>query len=104
MDQAIETEDIDSPKLRDTLRALVAQAEARGLQASGHILKVLGEHGDVGRRIATFADGRHARMIVVGAPTHGYYAELLGASTTAELARHTHSDLHIVHSPFADSS
>ena len=98
MDQAVDAEEVDSPLIRDTLKALIAQAEARGVAATGHILTVVGDHSDVGRRIATFANGRQARMIVVGAPTHGRYAELIGADTTTELERRTHSDLHIVHS------
>ena len=98
MDQAITTEDVDSPQVRDTLQALVAQAQGRGIPATGHILSVIGEHGDVGRRIATYANDRHARMVVIGAPTHGHFAELIGANTTAELERHVQSDLHIVRS------
>ena len=99
MDEVVETEQMDSPQVRDTLQALIAQAAARGIPASGYVLEVVGEHGDVGRRIATFANDRHASVIVVGAPSHGRYAELLGSSTTAEVARRAHSDLYIVHPP-----
>lgn len=104
MDQAIATEDINSPQVRQTLEALTAQAQARGIPATGHLLEVIGEHGDVGRRIATFANNRHASMIIVGASSHGRYAELLGANTTAELERHANSDLYIVRSSPARTS
>ena len=97
MDQAIAADDVDSLEARQTLQILTAQAQARGIRATGYIVGVIGEHGDVGRRIATFADDRHARMTVVGAPSHGRYAELIGASAIAELERHTNSDLYIVH-------
>lgn len=95
MDQAADTE--DPAPITAALTRLVEQVAARGIPASSHLLEIVGDHGDVGRRIAAFADGHHARMIVAGAPTHGRYAGLLDASTTAELARHTHCDLHIVH-------
>ncbi|MCU4187485.1 MFS transporter [Acidiferrimicrobium sp. IK] len=96
MEQAIETE--DTTQAATTLKTLVDQVAARGVPATGHLLEVVGDHGDVGRRIAAFADQQHARMIIAGAPTHGPFAGLLDASTTAQLARHTHCDLHIVHS------
>ena len=95
MDQAIETE--DTTRTAAALKALVDLVVARGVSATGHLLEVVGDHGDVGRRVALFADQQHARMIIAGAPTHGPLAGLLDASATAQLARHTHCDLHIVH-------
>lgn len=97
MEQAIDTE--NTPQSAATLKALVDQVTARGVPATGHLLEVVGDHGDVGRSVAAFADRRHARMIISGAPIHSRFASLLDASATAELARHAHCDLHIVHTP-----
>ncbi|MHB1447210.1 MAG: MFS transporter [Acidimicrobiales bacterium] len=95
VEQAIDTE--DTARAATTLHGLTAQVAVRGIPASGHLLEVVGDHGDVGRRIAAFADAHHARLIVAGAPIHGRYAGLLDASATVELARNSHCDLYIVH-------
>ncbi len=90
-----------SESMTDATAALawrVDQLLAAGATATGHLLEVVGDHGDVGRRIADLAEQHHARMIVVGAPRHGGIARLLDASATAQLARHAPCDLHIVNS------
>jgi MFS family permease/nucleotide-binding universal stress UspA family protein len=74
----------------------VEQLAALGVTAAGHLLRVVGDHGDVGRRIATFAEHRRARMVVVGAPRHGGFAGLLDASASAQLVRHAPCDVHVV--------
>ncbi|MHB1738545.1 MAG: MFS transporter [Actinomycetes bacterium] len=94
MEEAIDSETADAATVALTER--VDQLIAAGVPATGHLLRVVGDHGDVGRRIAAFAEHHHARMIVTGAPRHGGIAGLLDASATAQLARHAPCDLHIV--------
>ncbi len=74
----------------------VEQLAALGVTAAGHVLRVVGDHGDVGRRIASFAEHRRARMVVVGTPRHGGFAGLLDASASAQLIRHAPCDVHVV--------
>ncbi|MHB1593870.1 MAG: MFS transporter [Streptosporangiaceae bacterium] len=95
MDEGIATE--DSERAAAALREGVEQVARRGIPVTGHLLEVVGDHADVGRCIAEFADQQRAAVIVVGAPTHGRYAGLLDASVTQEITRRAHCDLHIVH-------
>ncbi len=74
----------------------VEQLAALGVTAAGHVLRVVGDHGDVGRRIASFAEHCRARMVVVGTPRHGGFAGLLDASASAQLIRHAPCDVHVV--------
>ncbi len=74
----------------------VEQLAALGVTAAGHVRRVVGDHGDVGRRIASFAEHRRARMVVVGTPRHGGFAGLLDASASAQLIRHAPCDVHVV--------
>jgi nucleotide-binding universal stress UspA family protein len=49
-----------------------------------------------GRRIASFAAERHARMIVIGTPADSGSAGLFDASLTAQLIRHARCEVHLV--------
>ncbi|MHB2028566.1 MAG: MFS transporter [Acidimicrobiales bacterium] len=95
MEEAIDAETTDAATVAVT--EWVNQFAVVGLSATGFLMHATGDHGDVGRRIATFAEHHHARMIVIGTPRHGGIAGLLDASASAQLARHAPCDLHVVH-------
>jgi ACDE family multidrug resistance protein len=84
----------------DAAREIVAQSldrlRAAGIDGTGHLLRVVNGHGGVGRRIADFASGHHALMIVIGAPGDNEIAELFDASLTEELLRHAQCTVHVV--------
>jgi len=96
MDQVVETEDESAAAA--ALARRVEQLSRQGIAVTGHLVEVVGDHGDVGQRIATFANRHRAAMVVLGPPSHGRYAGLLDASATEEVARRVHCDLHIVRS------
>lgn len=74
----------------------VATLGSAGVPGNGHIVRVIGDHGDSGRRIASFAAERHARMIVIGTPAGSGSAGLFDASLTAQLIRHARCEVHLV--------
>jgi len=67
-----------------------------GVPANGHVLRLVGDHGGSGRRIADFAASRQARMIVLGSPADGETAGLFDVSLTGELIRHARCAVHLV--------
>ncbi len=89
--------DLEAP---DTARDLVADNVHRihtaGVAGSGHLIRVVSGHGSAGRRIADFANSRHATMIVIGAPGDSEIAEIYDASLTSELVGRAHCAVHIV--------
>ncbi len=93
-DQAADVE--TSEAARAAIADSITRLRSAGVSANGHILRLVGDHGDSGRRIASFAAERHARMIVIGAPAHGDSAGLFDASLTSQLIRHARCDVHLV--------
>jgi nucleotide-binding universal stress UspA family protein len=79
----------------------VGRLRSAGIAANGHVLRVVGDHGSSGQRIADFATGRNARMIIIGSPTDGAAAGLFDASLTSQLIRHARCEVHIVPVPAA---
>ena len=88
---------LDGHLFRGTADAHVVALDA----ANGHVLRVVGDHGASGQRIADFAAGRSARMIIIGSPADGASAGLFDASLTSQLIRHARSEVHIVPLPAA---
>jgi MFS transporter, ACDE family, multidrug resistance protein len=93
-DQAVDVE--SSEAARAVIADSVAALSSAGVPGNGHIVRLIGDHGDSGRRIASFAAERHARMIVIGTPADGGSAELFDASLTAQLIRHARCEVHLV--------
>ncbi len=94
MEAAIDAETPDSASAAITDQ--IEHLTAAGVAASGHLLGVVGDHGDVGRRIAAFAERRRARMVIVGSPRHAGFAGLFDASASAQLLQHAPCDVHVV--------
>ena len=79
----------------------IEQLRAAGVTGHGHVLRVTGTHGDVGRRIAGFAADHGARLIIIGAPTGGELAGIFNADLTSRLLHHAPCEVHVI-APAAD--
>jgi ACDE family multidrug resistance protein len=93
-DQAVDVESTEAA--RAVIADSVAALGSAGVPGNGHIVRLIGDHGDSGRRIASFAAERHARMIVIGTPADSGSAGLFDASLTAQLIRHARCEVHLV--------
>ncbi|MEV7966438.1 MFS transporter [Sphaerisporangium sp. NPDC088356] len=93
---------------RATVREHLKRLAGSDVTAVGHVL--LGgadhgaaDHGAVGRMVAEHANQIGARVIVIGAPTHGGIAALMDASASRELGRHARCHILIVNPAMAPS-
>jgi MFS transporter, ACDE family, multidrug resistance protein len=93
-DQVVDTETAEAA--RTIMADTVARLRSAGIAANGHVLRVVGDHGASGQRIADFAAGRSARMIIIGSPADGPSAGLFDASLTSQLIRHARCEVHVV--------
>jgi MFS family permease len=93
-DQAVDVETTE--EARAAIADSIGRLNSAGLSGNGHVLRLVGDHGDSGRRIAAFAAERHARMIVIGTPADAGTAGLFDASLTTELIRHARCEVHLV--------
>src|SRR5580693_8186933 len=98
-DQVVDTETAEAA--RTIIAHTVGRLRSAGIAANGHVLRVVGDHGASGQRIADFAAGRSARVIIIGSPADGPSAGLFDASLTSQLIRHAHCEVHIVPVPAA---
>jgi nucleotide-binding universal stress UspA family protein len=98
-DQVVDAETAEAA--RTIIADTVGRLRSAGIAANGHVLRVVGDHGASGQRIADFAAGRSARMIIIGSPTDGAAAGLFDASLTSQLIRHARCEVHIVPVPAA---
>ena len=96
-DQAVDTETAEAARM--IIADTVGRLRSAGIAANGHVLRVVGDHGASGERIADFAADRGARMIIIGSPADGPSAGLFDASLTSQLIRHARSEVHIVPVP-----
>ncbi|GII85698.1 MFS transporter [Sphaerisporangium siamense] len=96
---AADVESVDAARaaVRRHLRRLADQ----DVPAVGHVLLTAAGHGAAGRMVAEHANQLGARLIVIGAPSHGGVAALMDASAGRELARHAHGHLLIVNPALA---
>jgi nucleotide-binding universal stress UspA family protein len=76
--------------------ASIEELRAAGVTGHGHLLRVVGAHGDVGRRIAGFAADHGARMIVIGPPTGSSLEGIFDADLTSQLLHHASCAVHII--------
>ncbi len=85
-----------SEAARRVLTGSLSELRAAGVTGHGHLLPVVGAHGDAGRRIAGFAADHNARMIVIGPPEGGGLAGIFDADLTSQLLRHAPCAVHVV--------
>jgi MFS transporter, ACDE family, multidrug resistance protein len=93
-DQVVDAETAEAA--RTVIADTVGRLRSAGIAANGHVLRVVGDHGASGQRIADAAAGRGARMIIIGSPADGAAAGLFDASLTSQLIRHARCEVHIV--------
>ncbi len=67
-----------------------------GVTGHGHLVRVIGAHGDAGRRIAGFAADHGARLIVIGPPEGGELAGIFDADLTSQLLHHAPCAVHVI--------
>ena len=91
MDDAADSD--PSPTAATATTEALRSLHAAGIPARGHLLRVVGSHGDVGRRVAAFATEHNARMILTGPSRHGRPAGLFDASATADLVHAASCDI-----------
>ena len=96
-DQVVDTETAEAARM--IIADTVGRLRSAGIAANGHVLRVVGDHGASGQRIADFAADRGARVIIIGSPSDGASAGLFDASLTSQLIRHARSEVHIVPVP-----
>jgi ACDE family multidrug resistance protein len=80
----------------DVVSRNVVRVRAAGLAGGGHLLQVINDHGEVGRRIAEFANNNHAQIVVIGTPSDAEIARAFDADLTDNLIREAHCAVHIV--------
>jgi MFS transporter, ACDE family, multidrug resistance protein len=93
-DQVVDAETAEAA--RELIADSVRRLRSADVAANGHVLRVVGDHAESGRRIADFAADRRARMIVIGSPADGGAAGLFDASLTSQLIRHARCEVHLV--------
>jgi MFS transporter, ACDE family, multidrug resistance protein len=98
-DQVVDAETAEAA--RTIIGDTVGRLQLAGIAANGHVLRVVGDHGTSGQRIADVAARCGARMIIIGSPTDGASAGLFDASLTSQLIRHARCEVHIVPVPAA---
>jgi nucleotide-binding universal stress UspA family protein len=74
----------------------VARVNAAGLVGGGHVLSAVSDHGEVGRRIAKFANQLHAQMVVIGSPADPEITRAFDADLTDSLIHQARCAVHIV--------
>jgi ACDE family multidrug resistance protein len=67
-----------------------------GLAGGGHLLQAVSDHGEVGRRIAAFANDHCAQMVVIGGPSDTEMARAFDADLTDSLIQEAQCAIHIV--------
>jgi MFS transporter, ACDE family, multidrug resistance protein len=94
---AIDLETLDAARAVVTFH--VDRLGKAGVSGAGHLIRVVGGHGNAGHHIAEFADSLHAEMIIIGTPGDSEITEIFDASFTSELVHHARCAVHIVAPP-----
>jgi ACDE family multidrug resistance protein len=93
-DAGIDGESLEAA--RRMVRDHLDRIAAHHVPAEGQVLLHAADHGAAGRMLAEYANTIGASTIVIGAPTHGALTALADESATAELRRHTRSNVLVV--------
>ena len=93
-DAAIDRESFE--QARAFVNDRLADLRAGGVVATGHVLRSVADHGNIGRLIAEYADRVGASLIVIGEPTNGAFARLLDGSSSQQLLADAPCDVLVV--------
>ncbi|WP_426513943.1 MFS transporter [Dactylosporangium sp. McL0621] len=77
-EEAVDRETYEQARAR--VQAALDGLAARGVAASGHVLRSVADHGHAGSLIARHAKAVGAQLVAIGGPTHGGVAHLLDGS------------------------
>jgi MFS family permease len=91
---AVDVETLDAAQ--SVVTDAVDRLLAAGITASGHLVRVVSDHGGTGRRIAEFATEHDAQMILIGSPADSQIAGVFDAAVTTQVVRHANCAVHIV--------
>jgi nucleotide-binding universal stress UspA family protein len=92
-------ETVDRESLEDAhalVRHRLDQLAEGGVDAVGHLLRTVADHGSAGRLIAEHANAVGAQLLVIGDGTSGALARLLGQASTQQLLADVDSDVLVV--------
>ncbi|MGC9666151.1 MFS transporter [Planosporangium sp. 12N6] len=82
-EEAVDRETYD--QARERVEAYLRELAARGVPASGHILRSVADHSNAGSMIASHAKAVNAQLIAIGSPAHSGVAHLLDGSASQRL-------------------
>ncbi|HEY9483100.1 MAG TPA: universal stress protein, partial [Micromonosporaceae bacterium] len=91
---AIDRESLD--EARAFVNARLAELRAGGVVATGHVLRSVADHANIGRLIAEYAARVGAALIVIGEPTTGAFARMLEGSSSQQLLADAPCDVLVV--------
>ena len=93
-DAAIDRESLD--QARAFVNDRLAELRTGGVVATGHVLRSVADHANIGRLIAEYAARVGAALIVIGEPTAGAFARLLDGSSSQQLLADAPCDVLVV--------
>ena len=93
-DAAIDRESLD--QARAFVDARLADLRAGGVVATGHVLRSVADHANIGRLIAEYAARVGAALIVIGEPANGAFARMLDGSSSHQLLADAPCDVLVV--------
>jgi MFS transporter, ACDE family, multidrug resistance protein len=93
-EDAVDRESYEQARAR--VQAVLDDLAARGVAASGHVLRSVADHGHAGSLIAKHANAVGAQLVAIGAPTHGDVAHLLDGSASRRLVEESGCEVLVV--------
>ena len=93
-DAAIDRESLD--EARAFVHARLADLGAAEVVATGHVVRSVDDHANIGRLIAEYAARVGAALIVIGEPTAGAFARILDGSSSQQLLADAPCDVLVV--------
>jgi nucleotide-binding universal stress UspA family protein len=93
-DDAIDRESLDDA--RAFVDARLHELATAGAVATGHLLRSVADHANIGRLIAGYAERVGARLIVIGEPTTGAFGRLLDHGSSQHLLAEAPCDVLVV--------
>jgi MFS transporter, ACDE family, multidrug resistance protein len=81
---------------RAFVEARLADMRDVGVEATGHVLRSIADHANIGRLIAEYASRVGARLVVIGEPTSPAFARLLDQDSSQRLIEAAPCDVLVV--------